>query len=157
MSSRSKSKKRSIDQVTDGAIMVAKGGRDASDSIPVLTPLRGSLGMVIQLLENVKKVRTNKEDWVSLAQTLEGRLKAVQDAIAGKPPSAVLQNLVSKYSEVLERATRELGPLVEGQANWLRAALSADRESKKIKDSIKEIDEAFNLFTRVRSTNMTSG
>jgi hypothetical protein len=54
MSSRPKSKKRPIEEVTDGAILVAKVVKDASESLPVLAPLKASMGIVITLLENLK-------------------------------------------------------------------------------------------------------
>jgi hypothetical protein len=48
---------------------------------------------------------------------------------------------------VLGQVARELNPLAESQSHWLRAALAADTESDRIKGSIKEMNEAFNIFT----------
>jgi hypothetical protein len=48
---------------------------------------------------------------------------------------------------VLERVARELAPLAESQSHWLRATLAADIESDRIRNGIKEMDEAFNRFT----------
>jgi hypothetical protein len=53
MSSSSKTKKRGLDKVIDGTILVAKATKDVGD-IPVLAPLQESMGSVIKLLENVK-------------------------------------------------------------------------------------------------------
>jgi hypothetical protein len=48
---------------------------------------------------------------------------------------------------VLEKVASELNPLAESQSHWLRASLAADTEGERIKDAIKEMDEAFNRFT----------
>lgn len=143
MSTRTEGKKRHIDRVTDGAILVVKGARDASESFPVLTPLKNSMGVVITLLENIKKARKNKEDWASLAQAIDGRLKSVQDAVTRRPSSAAVEGLVSEYSKVLERVAQGLVPLAESQSNWLRAALDAERDNCRIKNAIREMDEGF--------------
>jgi hypothetical protein len=54
MSSRSKGKKRNLDEVIDGAILGAKVAKEAGESVPVLSPLKASMGIVITLLENLK-------------------------------------------------------------------------------------------------------
>jgi hypothetical protein len=53
MSSSGKTKKRGLDKVIDGTILVAKATKDIGDA-PVLAPLKASMGSVIKLLENVE-------------------------------------------------------------------------------------------------------
>jgi hypothetical protein len=47
-------------------------------------------------------------------------------------------------SRVLERVANELISLAESQPRWLRAPPAADT---RIKDWVREMDEAFNRFT----------
>ncbi|CAG8694112.1 4860_t:CDS:2, partial [Acaulospora colombiana] len=116
MSTRGKDKKRHLDEVIDGALLIAKVTKDANESLPVLNPLKATMGSVIILLENMKvnglysqslyetlnseqKVRRNKEDWKFLAEILQKRMQSVQEAVDGKPASAALHDLVSKYCD----------------------------------------------------------
>jgi hypothetical protein len=54
MSSGGKSKRRRLDEVLDGAILVAKGTKEVGGSVPILAPLKVSMGSVITLMENLK-------------------------------------------------------------------------------------------------------
>jgi hypothetical protein len=56
MSYSGKTKKRDLDKVIDGTILVAKATKGVGDT-PVLAPLKASMGSVIKLLENVQVSR----------------------------------------------------------------------------------------------------
>jgi hypothetical protein len=47
-------KKGRLDEAIDAAILVAKVTKDVGESVPVLTPLKASMGIVITLLENLR-------------------------------------------------------------------------------------------------------
>ncbi|PVG00371.1 hypothetical protein CPB86DRAFT_729488, partial [Serendipita vermifera] len=147
MSVRGKDKKRHLDEVINGALFAAKVTKDANESFAILSPLKPAMGALINLLENMKKVRRNKEDWSSLAEILQKRMQSIQEAVDGKPASPALHDLVSKYCDVLEGVARELNPLTERQIGLFRTTLAADTERESIRSAINQMEEAFKLFT----------
>jgi hypothetical protein len=58
MSLNTKGKKGRLDEAIDAAILVAKVTKDVGESVPVLSPLKASMGIVITLLENLKVSRS---------------------------------------------------------------------------------------------------
>ncbi|PVF98144.1 hypothetical protein CPB86DRAFT_389260 [Serendipita vermifera] len=98
MTPRERKKKR-LDDAVNNAITIAKIAKDTGETIPLLAPLKASMGIVITLLEIVKDVRKCEEDWETLSNYLATRIKLLQDHLANKPANVESQELITEYKE----------------------------------------------------------
>ncbi|KAG8837167.1 hypothetical protein FRC18_009890, partial [Serendipita sp. 400] len=90
-------------EIIDAALLGAKIVKDASEVAPVLAPLKGTIGIVITILETVRGVKTNKEDWVTLGERLSIQIKDMQDKLSRcpTPHSTSLLLAVNSYEQKL--------------------------------------------------------
>ncbi|PVF94573.1 hypothetical protein CPB86DRAFT_828491, partial [Serendipita vermifera] len=150
MSTIGNKKKRPSEEVLDGVILVAKVTKDIRETLPVLAPLKGAMGVLITILENVKKAKTNTGDWEAMAKEIKSRLESIQDALKDKTPSPPLQTLVTRYSKSLEGILSELNPLSntkKGSMGLMLGFLAANTESERINDARRKMGDAYSQFT----------
>ncbi|PVG04814.1 hypothetical protein CPB86DRAFT_746923 [Serendipita vermifera] len=150
-------KKKRLDDAVNNAITIAKIAKDAGETIPLLAPLKASMGSVITLLEIVKDVRKCEEDWETLSNCLATRIGLLQDRITNKPVNVELQGMIAEYKETLETVVCNSEPLARKHKTWFQFVVSVKSDEDKIKDSIREMDEAFNTFTTKLQIQMQEG
>ncbi|PVF93549.1 hypothetical protein CPB86DRAFT_790004 [Serendipita vermifera] len=149
MLTNGKKKKRPSAEVLDGVILVAKVTKDIGETLPVLAPLKGAMGVLITILENAKKSKTNADDWEILATEIKGRLESIQDALKDKTPSSPLQALVTRYSKSLEDILGELNPRADakkGSIGSILGFLAANAETERINDVKRKMGDAYSRF-----------
>ncbi|KAG8837169.1 hypothetical protein FRC18_009893 [Serendipita sp. 400] len=90
-------------EIIDAALLGAKIVKDASECAPVLAPLKGVAGIVITILETVRDMKTNKEDWITLVENLSIQIKGMQDNLSRcpTPHSTSLLLAVNSYEQKL--------------------------------------------------------
>ncbi|KAG8796542.1 hypothetical protein FRB91_003698 [Serendipita sp. 411] len=90
-------------KIIDAALLGAKVVKDASECGPVLAPLKGVAGIVITILETVRDMKTNKEDWTTLVEHLSIQIKGMQDNLSRcpTPHSTSLLLAVNSYEQKL--------------------------------------------------------
>ncbi|KAG8797199.1 hypothetical protein FRC16_009135, partial [Serendipita sp. 398] len=90
-------------EIIDAALLGAKIVKDASEVAPVLAPLKSTIGIVITILETIRGVKTNKEDWVTLGERLSIQIKDMQDKLSRcpTPHSTSLLLAVNSYEQKL--------------------------------------------------------
>jgi hypothetical protein len=54
MSTAGQKRKRNGEEVLDGVIVAARITKDIGDTVPVLAPLKGAMGILITVLQNAK-------------------------------------------------------------------------------------------------------
>jgi hypothetical protein len=54
MSTTRQKRKRQTEEVLDTAIAAAKTTNDVGETIPILAPLKGAMGILVTVLENAK-------------------------------------------------------------------------------------------------------
>ncbi|KAG8819591.1 hypothetical protein FRC19_009674 [Serendipita sp. 401] len=91
-------------EIIDAALLGAKIVKDASEVAPVLAPLKGTIGIVITILETIRGVKTNKEDWATLGKRLSTQIKDMQDNLSRcpTPHSTSLLLAVDSYEQKLQ-------------------------------------------------------
>ncbi|KAG8849605.1 hypothetical protein FRB91_009742 [Serendipita sp. 411] len=91
-------------EIVDAALLGAKVVKDASEVVPVLAPLKGAVGIVITILETIRGVKTNKEDWATLGKHLSIQIKGIQEDLSRCPipHSTTLLLAVNRYEQKLE-------------------------------------------------------
>ncbi|PVG04817.1 hypothetical protein CPB86DRAFT_721309, partial [Serendipita vermifera] len=140
-------KRKQLDNAVNNAITTAKIVKDAGKTIPLLAPLKASMGIVINLLEIVRDARKCEQDWETLSNHFTNRIGLLRDHLANKPTNVELQELIIEYKEALEQVVRRTEPLARKHKIWFQFVASSKNDEDKIKDSIREMDEAFNTFT----------
>ncbi|KAG8851207.1 hypothetical protein FRB91_008284 [Serendipita sp. 411] len=90
-------------EIIDAALLGAKIVKDASEVAPVLAPLKGTIGIVITILETIRGVKTNKEDWTTLGERLSTQIKGMQENLSRcpTPHSTSLLLAVNSYEQKL--------------------------------------------------------
>jgi hypothetical protein len=109
-------KKQQFENTVNSAIMAATVARNAGDTTPLLGPLKGLMGSLITMLENVKVgtiglsaeltiesklkgVKKYEEDWERLSNHLKSKIEMLQAHVQNKPASVELQELILNYKE----------------------------------------------------------
>ncbi|PVF98472.1 hypothetical protein CPB86DRAFT_784708 [Serendipita vermifera] len=137
-------RKRKRQEVIDGVILTANLTKDASRAIAVLAPLEASMGMLITLLESIKDVRTNEENWGSLVTNISARIDLIRNTLKDKPYNTTVHDLVFNYSVELDNILVDLNSVSKNYRTW--APVRAKNDAEKIKDAEKRMDEAFKRF-----------
>ncbi|KAG8836656.1 hypothetical protein FRB91_008549, partial [Serendipita sp. 411] len=107
-------------EIIDAALLGARVVKDASEASEILAPLKATAGIVITILETVRSVKTNKEDWTALGEHLSIQIKGMQDNLSRCPipHSTALLLAVNSYEQklrnVLTRAHLASGRPPEG-------------------------------------------
>ncbi|PVG00373.1 hypothetical protein CPB86DRAFT_222868, partial [Serendipita vermifera] len=140
------SKKRRLNHATNSAIAVAKITKDASEAVPILSPLKASMGILITLLETVKDVRKCEEDWIALSNYLADRIGILHEQITDKHPDPELRELVLDYKEALEGIVKGIQPLARKHKTWYQTLISAKDDADQINGAIRDMEEASNKF-----------
>ncbi|KAG8833251.1 hypothetical protein FRB91_000039 [Serendipita sp. 411] len=98
----SKSRDRHL-EIIDAALLGARLVKDAAEVAPVLAPLKGTVGIVITILETIRGVKTNKKDWATLSKRLSTQTNGVQDNLSRcpTPHSSQLLLAVNSYEQKL--------------------------------------------------------
>ncbi|KAG8835383.1 POC1 centriolar protein A [Serendipita sp. 400] len=98
----SKSRDRHL-EIIDAALLGARLVKDAAEVAPVLAPLKGTVGIVITILETIRGVTTNKKDWATLSERLSTQTNGVQDNLSRcpTPHSTQLLFAVNSYEQKL--------------------------------------------------------
>ncbi|KAG8797138.1 hypothetical protein FRC16_009188 [Serendipita sp. 398] len=88
-------------KILDGALLGAKIIKDASEAAPVLGPLKATAGLVISILETIRDIKTNKEDWIALGEHLSVQIKDIHDDLlyCATPHSTELLLVVNTYEQ----------------------------------------------------------
>ncbi|KAG8846214.1 hypothetical protein FRB91_001068, partial [Serendipita sp. 411] len=88
----------------DAALLSAKIVKDGVEIVPVLAPLKGAVGIVITILETVRTITTNKEDWATLGRRLSMQIQSMQDKLSRCPipHSTQLLLAVNSYEQKLQ-------------------------------------------------------
>ncbi|CAG8620682.1 3261_t:CDS:2, partial [Acaulospora colombiana] len=134
MSSHGKKSKRQ--EVLDRAILAANVTKNASEMIAVLGPLKTSMGMLISLLESIKEVQTNEDNWESLVTNISAKVDLVRNMLKDKPESAAVHDLVFDYSGIPKK-----------HRAW--PPIKANNDAQKIKEAEKQMNEAFDRFKAI--------
>jgi hypothetical protein len=109
-------KKQQFENTVNSAIMAATVARNAGDTTPLLGPLKGLMGSLIAMLENVKVgtiglsaelaiefrlkgVKKYEEDWERLSSHIQTKIEMLQAHVQNRPASVELQELISNYKE----------------------------------------------------------
>ncbi|KAG8855650.1 hypothetical protein FRC20_000725, partial [Serendipita sp. 405] len=90
-------------KIIDAALLSAKIVKDASEASEVLIPLKVTAGIMITILETIRGVKTNKEDWATLGEHLATQIKGMQDNLSrcSIPHSTALLLAVNSYEQKL--------------------------------------------------------
>ncbi|KAG8820506.1 hypothetical protein FRC19_008802 [Serendipita sp. 401] len=91
-------------EIIDAALLGAKVVKDAAEVVPVLAPLKGAVGIVITILETIRGVKTNKEDWATLGKHLSIQIEGIRDDLSRCPipHSTTLLRAVNRYEQNLD-------------------------------------------------------
>jgi hypothetical protein len=54
MSKSGEKRKRHLEEILDAAIQVARITKDVGESLPILSPLKGAMGILLTVLESAK-------------------------------------------------------------------------------------------------------
>ncbi|CAG7848652.1 SubName: Full=Uncharacterized protein {ECO:0000313/EMBL:CCA70611.1} [Serendipita indica DSM 11827] len=93
----SNSHKKTALEALDGAILAAKIAKATAEATDV-APLKSALEILINVMETIRTVKTNREDWTTFGEELSSQVMALQKALSQcKPPhsTAILQSIIS--------------------------------------------------------------
>ncbi|KAG8846669.1 hypothetical protein FRB91_000553 [Serendipita sp. 411] len=96
----SKPRNRHLETI-DAAVLGARIVKDTSEVSEILAPLKAIAGIVITILETVRGVKTNKEDWANLGENLSIQIKGIHDNLSRcpTPHSTALLLAVNSYEQ----------------------------------------------------------
>ncbi|KAG8851442.1 hypothetical protein FRB91_007891 [Serendipita sp. 411] len=69
-------------KIIDSALVSANIVKDACEGAPVLAPLKATAGILITILETIRSVKVNKEDWIRLGEHLSTQIKDMHDDLS---------------------------------------------------------------------------
>ncbi|KAG8836889.1 hypothetical protein FRC18_010515 [Serendipita sp. 400] len=135
-------------RIIDGALLSAKLIKDASEAAAVLGPLKVTAGLVITILETIRDVKTNKEDWVTLGEHLSNQIKDIHDDLSRCPtaPSTELLLVVNTYEQKLGNILAKVR-LTTGRGRFERY-LHSRMDKEEIGTLRRDVDTCWKDFMR---------
>ncbi|KAG8817772.1 hypothetical protein FRC18_000362 [Serendipita sp. 400] len=136
-------------KIIDSALLSAKIVKDASEAAPVLGPLKATAGLVITILETIRDVKTNKEDWVTLGEHLSVQIKDIHDDLSrcSTPHSSTeLLLVVNTYEQKLGNILAKIR-LIRGRGRFERY-LNSRADKEEIATLRRDVDTCWKDFMR---------
>ncbi|KAG8861292.1 hypothetical protein FRB91_009203 [Serendipita sp. 411] len=135
-------------KIIDGALLSAKIIKDASEAAPVLGPLKATAGLVITILETIRDIKTNKEDWITLGEHLLVQIKDIHDDLSrcSTPHSTELLLMVHTYEQKLGNILAKIR-LIGGRGRFERY-LNSRSDKEEIATLRRDVDTCWKDFMR---------
>ncbi|PVF91240.1 hypothetical protein CPB86DRAFT_878623 [Serendipita vermifera] len=142
-SATSKSKK--LDTVIDHAMVIARLARDSAKMSPVLGPLKGSMDILISVLEAARAAKHNKGDWIALVQRIQNQINNITERVQELEGSEDLKKLVERYRIELDGILLKMQGMIANQRKW-RGIFITRENSDELHNIDRELKGCFDSF-----------
>ncbi|KAG8848378.1 hypothetical protein FRC20_002546 [Serendipita sp. 405] len=135
-------------KIIDGALLSAKLIKDASEADPLLGPLKVTAGLVVTILETIRDVKTNKEDWATLGEHLSAQIKDIHDDLSRcpTPHSTELLLVVNTYEQKLGNVLAKIR--LTRSRGWFERYSNSRMDKEEIATLRRDVDACWKDFMR---------